>query len=135
MTFSVGILPLIIGGIFNMGLGAMWYSKVLFAEPWMAESGVTDEQLSDTTDMGKVYGLTMLMALVTSYVIGFIVNNMGITNVGQALVLAIIVWLGADLPMIIKNWGFESRTIKLGLINHSYQLLVYGVVSILFVLL
>lgn len=135
MTFSVGVLPLIIGGIFNMGLGAMWYSNVLFAKPWMAESGVTDEQMSDTTDMGKVYGLTMLMALITSYVVGFIVANFGITTIGQALILAIVVWLGADLPMIIKNWGFEQRSIKLGLINHSYQLVVYAVVSVLFVLL
>ncbi len=135
MIFSVGILPLIIGGIFNMGLGAMWYSNVLFAKPWMAESGVTDGQMSDTTDMGKVYGLTMLMAIITSYVIGFIVENFGITNIGQALILAVIVWLGADVPMIIKNWGFEGRTIKLGLINHGYQLVVYVVLSVLFVLL
>lgn len=135
MTFSVGFLPLLIGTVFNMGLGAMWYSNILFAKPWMAEAGITDEQLKDTTDMGKVYGFTMLMALVTSYVIGFIVVNFGLASIGQALLLAIILWLGTDLPMVIKNWGFEGRTMKLGLINHSYQLCVYVVVSILFVLL
>ncbi len=76
----------------------------------------------------------MLMALVTSYVVGFIVVNMGITTILQVILVAMILWLGTDLPMIIKNWGFESRTIKLGVINHSYQLVVYAVVGILFVL-
>lgn len=85
--------------------------------------------------MGKVYGLTMLMGLVTRYVVGFIVANFGIVNIGQALLLAIVIWLGTDLPMVIKNWGFEGRTIKLGLINHSYQLVVYGVVAVLYILL
>ena len=134
MTFSVGILPLVIGGLFNMALGALWYSNVLFAKPWMEESGATDEQISDTTDMGKVYGLTLLMAVVTSYVIGFIVTNLDLVNIGQSVLLAIIIWLGADLPMIIKNWGFEQRTLKLGFINHSYQLVVYLVVATLFTL-
>lgn len=135
MVFEVGILPLIIGGIFNMVLGALWYSNVLFAKSWMKESGVTEEQISDSSGMGRVYGLTMMMAIVTSYVIGFIVVNLGVTSIGQVLVVAVILFLGTDLPMIIKNWGFERRTIKLGFINHSYQLVVYAVVGILFILL
>lgn len=135
MSFGVNILPLLIGGIFNMVLGALWYSNVLFAKPWMEESGVTEEQISDTSGMGKVYGLTLLSALVTSYVIGFIITNFEITSIIHAIIIADVIWLGTDLPMIIKNWGFEGRTIKLGIINHGYQWVVYTVVGILFALL
>lgn len=135
MIFTVDILPLIIGTAFNMGLGALWYSNVLFAKQWMKESGVTDDQVSDTTGMGKVYALTMLMALTTAYVIGFLINNLALTSIIHVLVLAVVVWMGIDLPMIIKNWGFEGRTIKLGLINHTYQLAIYVVVGILFAIL
>lgn len=45
MIFKVSIIPLIIGGIFNMVLGALWYSKFLFAKPWMEESGVTFDEV------------------------------------------------------------------------------------------
>lgn len=132
MTFNVSILPLLIGTIFNMVLGALWYSNVLFSKSWMKESGVTEAAIKDTSGMTKVYFLTMLMALSTSYVIGFMVSNMGITTIIQVIVMAAIMWLGTDLPMIIKKWGFEGRTLKLGLINHSYQLLVYVVVGIFY---
>ena len=101
----------------------------------MEESGVRFDQVNDLSKMGAVYGLTMLMGVATSYVIGFIVVNVGIVNICQALLLAIVIWIGTDLPMVIKNWGFESRTIKLGIINHSYQLVVYAVVALLFTLL
>lgn len=135
MTFTVSILPLIIGTIFNMVLGALWYSNVLFSKSWMKESGVTEAAIKDTSGMTKVYFLTMLMALSTSYVIGFMVSNMGITTIIQVIVMAAIMWLGTDLPMIIKNWGFEGRTLKLGLINHSYQLLVYVVVGFFYLVI
>lgn len=136
MIFEVKILPLLIGMVFNMVLGMLWYSKVLFMVPWMKESGVTKEDLENPNDkMGKVYFLTAIFALATSYVVGFIINNMSITSVLNAILVAVIVWVGLNLPMVIKNWGFENRSIKLGLINHSYELVVYIVVSILFVLM
>ena len=135
MNFGVSWLPLVIGTVFNMGLGALWYSNVLFAKPWMRESSVTEEQIGDTSNMGPVYGLTMVFALITSYVIGFVVGNFGIGSIGNALLLAIFLWIGLDLPMVIKNWGFEGRTILLGLINHGYQLVVYAVVAVLYALL
>lgn len=134
MTYSVSVLPLITGGVFNMLLGALWYSNVLFAKPWMREAGVTDEDVADTSNMGLVYGMTFATALLTSYVIGFIMINLGV-GLFEALVAAILVWLGADLPMIVKNWGFEGRAVKLGIINHGYQLVVYLVVAVLHVVL
>ncbi|MGB3366514.1 MAG: DUF1761 domain-containing protein [Acidaminobacteraceae bacterium] len=134
MNFTVDILPFVIGGFFNMILGALWYSNILFAKSWMKESGVTEASINDNSGMGLVYGLTFITAFITSYVIGFIITNLGITSIVQAFIFSIILWLGTDLPMIIKNWGFESRSIKLGFINHSYHLVVYLVVGILFVI-
>lgn len=134
MNFTVSILPFIVGGFFNMILGAMWYSNLLFAKPWMRESGVTDEEISDTTNMNKVYALTLVTAFMTSYVIGFIISNLALNSIADAFILGFVLWLGTDFPMIIKNWGFEKRSILLGLINHSYQLVVYIVVGVLFII-
>lgn len=135
MLFDVEILPLIIGTVFNISLGMLWYSGALFMKPWMEEAGITKQDMeSSKGKMGKVYALTALFALITSYVIGFIILNMGIDTMLSAIVVAAIVWLGTSSPMIIKNWGFENRSIKLGIINQSYNLVVYIVVAILFVL-
>lgn len=135
MTFNVNILALVLGMVLNMGLGMLWYSPVLFAKPWMKEAGITQEEVNDTTGMGMVYGLTFLTALITSYVIGFIITNFDIDTVVSAILVAVIVWLGTDLSSLIKNWGFEKRTMKLGIINHSYDLTVYVLVSIIFVVM
>jgi len=135
MDFGISLLPFIIGAIINMVLGALWYSPVLFAKPWMKEAGITQEYVEVSQGkMGKVYIFTTVMAFFTSFMIGFLILNMGITTISNALILAVILWIGTNVPSIIKNWGFEDRTIKLGIINHGYDLLVYLLVSLLFVL-
>lgn len=136
MNFAVSMIPLIIGAVFNMVLGAMWYSPVLFAKQWMKEAKITEAYIEVSKGkMGKVYVFTTITAVITSYVIGFILLNMGITSIINGIIVAILVWIGTNLPNIIKNWGFEDRSIKLGIINHGYDLVVYIVVSIIFVLL
>lgn len=135
MNFSVSLLPWIIGAVINMVLGALWYSPVLFAKPWMKEAGVTAEYIEVSKGkMGKVYIFTTITAFVTSYAIGFLIVNTGAMTVVDGLIIALIVWIGTNVPPIIKNWGFEDRTIKLGIINHGYDLVVYLLVGLLFVL-
>lgn len=136
MNFEVSILPLIIGTLFNMGLGAMWYSPILFAKVWMKEAGVTMEDVNASpSDLPKIYGATAVTALITSYAIGFMINNLKIDSITDAFIFVTILWLGTNLPSIIKNWGFEGRTVKLGIINHGYDFVVYIIVSILYILL
>jgi hypothetical protein len=60
---------------------------------------------------------------------------MGIDSILNAVLLAVMVWAGMSMPMMIKHWGFEKRTVKLGIINHSYELVVYVVVAVLYILL
>jgi len=136
MTFAVKILPFIIGAVFNMVLGALWYSKVLFAKPWMKEAGIKEEDINASKGkMAKVYICTTVLAFATSYIIGVIIANMGIASVGFAILAGVFFWIAFSLPMVIKNWGFEGRSIKLGLINHGYELVIYIVVAILYVVL
>jgi len=135
MNFSVPIIPLVIGALLNMGLGALWYSNVLFAKVWMKEAKITSEQIEGSQDdMGKVYGLTMLTAVLTSYVLGLLVVNIGLGSIADALIFALVLWIGTHSPTIVKRWGFEGDSIKLGLINHGYDFVVYLIVCGLYAL-
>lgn len=136
MKFDISIIGLILGTLINMGLGALWYSPVLFMKPWMKEAGISENDIqSSQGEMGKIYGMTGLGALITSAFLGLFVLNMNIDNIGEGLLWAVILWLGTQLPSIIKNWGFENRTWKLGMINHGYDLAVYLIVITIYVFL
>jgi len=134
MKYNISIVGLIIGTFINMGLGALWYSNLLFAKSWMKEASITDEDIQ-SGNMSQIYGLTAVGALIASYVLGFLVLNLNITSIADGLLFAVILWLGTHLPMIIKNWGFENRSFKLGFINHGYDLVVYFLVISLYIIL
>lgn len=136
MNFNVNIFALVLGMLVNMGLGALWYSPALFSKVWMKEANITQEDInSSPSEMGKIYGMTALGALLSSYTLGFLVINFGLTSILDGILMACILWLGTDLPSVIKNWGFENRTFKLGFINHGYDLAVYVLMAVLHVLI
>lgn len=135
MDFGIRVIPFIIGAVINMALGALWYSPVLFAKPWMKEAGITEEYVKVSQGkMGKVYIFTTVFAFLTSYIIGFLVINTGAMSIGSAILVALLVWIGTNAPFIVKNWGFEDRSIKLGIINHGYDFVVYILVAIVYAL-
>ena len=43
-------------------LGGLWYSPLLFAKPWMAASGMTEEK-ARSTSMPRVFGTAFLWSL------------------------------------------------------------------------
>lgn len=134
MSFNISILGLLLGAVVNMGLGALWYSNVLFAKPWMKEAGITNEDISGSQKgMVKVYSLTAVAAIITSFVIGVLVLSLQIDSLLSGLLFAVLLWAGTNIPTIIKNWGFEGRTIRLGIINHGYDLVVYVLVTQIYI--
>ncbi|MBI9012434.1 MAG: DUF1761 domain-containing protein [Clostridiales bacterium] len=135
MDFNISIVGLIVGTLINMGLGALWYSNVLFSKSWMKEANITEDDIKNPDKMGVVYALTALTALLTSFVLGMLILNLGIDTILEGLFFALVLWVGTNIPPIIKNWGFENRTLKLGMINHGYDLIVYMLVTIVYVLL
>jgi uncharacterized protein YneF (UPF0154 family) len=52
-------------------VGGIWYSPVLFANAWMADSNLTQDQIKQGS-MGKTFGFTALFSLIT--LMGFILG-------------------------------------------------------------
>jgi hypothetical protein len=46
-------------------LGGIWYSPVLFAKPWQADTGLSDEQLN-AASKGKVFGTSFVYCLLAA---------------------------------------------------------------------
>ena len=58
----------------NLALGALWYSPALFYNTWKAENGLTDEKFKNV-NMGKMYTVSFLLALVISYNMAFFLGD------------------------------------------------------------
>jgi hypothetical protein len=100
-------------------LGAIWYSPVLFAKPWMAMVGVKpDGGQSMIGGMIASFLGDILMALA----LGHMVLWSGADSFGMGALIGFIAWLGFFAASNYPQSIYEGRPFKLFAINNGYFL-------------
>ena len=44
---QVNLTAVVVADLISFGIGAAWYSKMLFAKPWMKETGLTSQDMKE----------------------------------------------------------------------------------------
>jgi len=115
---TINHIAVFVCALANLGLGALWYSPLLFYRGWRSETGLSEEQLSRTNPL-KNYGLTFLFALVISYNLAFFLGDGNTTPLwgASAGFLAGFGWCTLIFAVIAL---FEQRSWKYILINGGF---------------
>ena len=126
MQYQINLIQCLIAAITSMAVGFLWYSPILLGKPWMKEMGLTADKLkSKQKEMGKLYGLSFIIALITAYLLSYVMllleSDFGsiITN---GITTAILMWLGFIMPVQLTDQIFGSKNWNLFMINTGYQL-------------
>ena len=102
-------LPVVIAAVVNMIVGYMWYGPV-FGKQWMKLSGVTEKSMADgKPNMGKIYGLTYVAAVVMAYVLSMFTGFAGATTATQGAMVGFWVWLGFVAPANASKYLFANK--------------------------
>ena len=129
---SLNYLAIIAGVIINQLLGAAWYRT--WAKPWMADVGLTMEDMEamkGTTMQWLPYVVAIVMALVFTFVLALLIQGMNADNAVEGLLLGILVGIGFTATSYATTYSFESRPIRLLLINIGYPIISYAIIGLL----
>ena len=114
----------VVSALAYWALGALWYSPLLFARPFVALMRWTPEQLAAAETQGE--GAQIVVALVTSllltYVLAHFVKFTGAETVTSGALTGFWLWLGFIATSNLETVLFESRPVGLYLINNGYHL-------------
>jgi len=114
------LIAIILATIVNMVLGALWYSQVLFAKPWMKLSGVSMDKINkNSANMG--YFVSFLGSLVTAIILDYLITLTGLTTLSQGIRIGFIAGLGFLAATMISDYMFAGRPMKLFYINLGYR--------------
>mgnify|MGYP000586691199 CR=1 FL=1 len=92
MFGDVNFLAVGIAAVLAFALGALWYSAVLFAKPWMAGLGYTEERFKEMqAGMGPTYAISFLSWLVTATVLA---AGAAGTLDGRSTSNSVLIWVG-----------------------------------------
>ena len=130
MFEDVNVLAVAVGAVLAFALGALWYSPVLFAKPWMAGHGYTADKVKEMqAGMGPAYAVSFLCWLVMATVLASIAPHFG-EGVGAMLHTGLLLWLGFSATVGLTNNRFSDKPISVWVIDAGYQVVSVAIMSV-----
>ena len=137
MNFDVNYLAILVSAIVFMIIGFLWYGP-FFSKPWMRLVGMSPDAMKTGENRMRARPLIIVFicALITSFVLAVLLKSLLITtaNIGTAVELAIIVWLGFVATTMLYRVLFERSSLKLWLINASQSLVAFIIGTLILVM-
>jgi hypothetical protein len=103
-------------------IGGLWYSPMMFLRIWSREAGM-DEPKMKGRKMALVFGLTFVCNLVAAFNLAAFIGPKASLGFGAfAGFAAGLGWVAMALAVI---YLFESRSVRLWLVNAGYQVVQF----------
>ena len=120
---DINWLAVLVAGIAYWALGALWYSKVLFANKWLAYTKINPNDPDAKKGMGIMFGGSLVLMVLTATGLSILVHRMDITACWMSgLKLGAITGLLFGTTAIAVSYLYEKRPWGLYLINCGYTL-------------
>lgn len=113
--------------VFNMILGAVWYSPALFFTAWKKENNLTDEQLKKANS-AKMYIVGFLLAYLMSYNLAFFLGDAG-TDWQWGLSAGFLAGFGWAAAIFATIALFEQKSWKYIFINGGYIVVYFTTIG------
>jgi len=116
---SIAILVAAVGTFI---LGALWYSPVLFAKPWLAAHGYSEEELKAMrAKMGPRYAAALVCDVVIALGMAILVEYLHLVRPMQGLKLGLLVGVCFLAANALTAFLFSNKKIGAWVIDAGYQ--------------
>ena len=122
-------LAVIVATIAWFAFSAIWYSVPPLSKAWQNASKV--DMAEDGPQLAVLFIPTLVGYFVTTVVIGLIVEAIGITEVGDGVVLGIVLGIGFGAVSALVTQVYERKGSNYWLINGINAVIAYVIVSVI----
>ena len=116
-----GFLPVIVAGLISVPVGMLWFSKLMFAKPWMRMNKLSEQQMKKDGMSPAPFIVSILSGLLMAFTLWVLIGVMQLST-GPAISLGFLLWLGFDFFPGFTHHMFAKRPVALLLINSGYEL-------------
>ncbi len=127
MDIPINYLAVILAALSSMVVGSLWYMPKSFGNAWMKYTGVKPDRGAMTPGkMAGMYGSVFVASLIMAYVlahVSYIANQFFHDSfMYDAVMTAVLLWLGFTAARLYVHDTFENRRKKLTLLNAAHEL-------------
>ncbi len=126
---GVNVWAVLVCALVTMVAGFLWYSPVLFANPWMVLMGHDPNDKAKIAEMQKSaapsYGMSLVASILAAIVLGKIIEVAKVDSALYGMEIGLAIWLGIVTTVQLTGALFSRQPFKLYLINTGYQAVCY----------
>jgi hypothetical protein len=125
---NINFLALIVAAIASFGLGAVWYSPVLFSKPWLKAVGLSNEDLGKV-NMTMIFGSSFLLIFLMDFGLAVILQGHATRDITwrSGFLYGLLLGLFFVATSIGINLLYQRKSFKLWAIDAGYQVLYLGI--------
>ena len=132
-------LAILVAGVGAMVVGMVWYSPAVFGNKWAKLEGMSEAKMAENKKKGMGGMAKQLIAMFVSALIGavilaFVLKALSVSSVDNAILVAILVWLGFSVPSTISDWLFGGKSFQLFSLKTLETLVTFVVMGIILTL-
>jgi hypothetical protein len=132
---DINYLAVVAGVVMNMIVGGLWYSPLLFAKPWMAETGINMDAISeDKAGMIRGYVVSVIASIAIVFAMSVLVEATDASGATDGLLIGLLAGIGFVATTQAANYTFESRTLRVYAINVGYPVSSFLAIGLLLAL-
>lgn len=120
---GINVVAVIVAWFVNIGLGSFWYSPAGFGKLWSKLSGV-DMMKMPKELANKAIVSVAIASLVQTVVLAIIVNSLRVSEIGQAVLLGLLLWAGFTAATTVGNNLYSRLSWNFWWLNASFFLIV-----------
>ncbi|MBY0294126.1 DUF1761 domain-containing protein [Patescibacteria group bacterium] len=124
MEMPINYIAILVSAAVMFGVGALWYSPLLFVKPWMKYLGITQEGMKSMSMTPiKAMSIGFITSLISAYILYRVSFAFGVIDVWDAITVGFWMWLGFAAPISMHSYLWEGKPIQLLYINLPYLLI------------
>ena len=114
---------------FNLLLGAIWYSPLLFYNSWKKENNLSDADIQKMNP-AKTYTLSFILSLIISYNLAFFLGDAK-TDATWGATAGFLAGFGFSALIFTIVALFEQKSWKYILINGGYMTVYFTIIGLI----
>ena len=119
---------ILLATVANQAIGALWFSPLLFATPWLKGVGLTNESIQANPSK-MPFVLSLITALVLAVALSWANTAAATASLGGALLVGLVVGIGVAAMASAPHYAFPGRSLKLYLIDQGHTVVTIVVMS------
>jgi len=117
---QINYLAVGVAALSSFLVGGLWYSPILFANAWMREAGLGEDELRKA--VGRTFATAFVISLVMALNLAFFLGPEGNFGYGAMMGALTAVWVAGGLGI---TFAFERRSLMLTLIDGGYHVVAF----------